>query len=235
MIARVTVEKAATASITVDDNNDVVVAVTGIYVAGNIPATYLQSGDNVSELTNDAGYLNAIPATYLESGDNISELVNDAGYLTAVPSNYFNKNTDDSDNINEGSTNLFYTTARKNTAVAEYFTIACSDEASDIEAATGVVEFQMPFGMTLSGVRATVTTAPVGSTIQVDINKNSSSILSTVISIDAGEKTSETAATTPVISDTSLSDGDVITIDIDQIGSSTAGTGLKVQLIGIRT
>lgn len=259
-----------------------------ITIGGTIVgSSFLESGDNVSELTNDVGYLTSIPATYLESGDNVSELVNNAGYLTAVPSNYFNKTTDDtdditegtnkfvtqvqidklvgiedgaevnnisdvnatdltdggettlhthdSDNINEGTTNLFYTTARKDVAVAEYFTIACSDEITDLEAATGVVEFQMPFGMTLSGVRATVTTAPVGSTIQVDINKNGSTILSTVISIDASEKTSVTAATAPVISDTSLSDSDVITIDIDQVGGSTAGAGLKVQFIGVRT
>lgn len=37
--------------------------------------TYLQSGDNVSELANDAGYL--------ASGDNVSELTNDAGYITS--------------------------------------------------------------------------------------------------------------------------------------------------------
>ncbi len=30
-----------------------------------------------------AGYLTSIPATYLQSGDNVSELVNDAGYLTS--------------------------------------------------------------------------------------------------------------------------------------------------------
>ena len=38
-----------------------------------------------------------------------------------------------------------------------------------------------------------------------------------------------------VISDSSLADDSEITIDIDQIGSSTAGAGLKVYLIGKRT
>jgi|GEM_PF-2187335 len=50
----------------------------------SVPSSYLQSGDNVSELTNDAGYLTSIPSTYLQSGDNVSELANDAGYLTTI-------------------------------------------------------------------------------------------------------------------------------------------------------
>ncbi|MBT5286037.1 MAG: hypothetical protein HOL29_08745 [Euryarchaeota archaeon] len=40
----------------------------------------LQSGNNVSALVNDAGYLTSA----LQSGNNVSELVNDAGYLTSA-------------------------------------------------------------------------------------------------------------------------------------------------------
>ena len=60
-------------------------------------------------------------------------------------------------------------------------------------------------------------------------------MLSTVISIDATEKTSTTAATPPVISDSALADDAEITVDIDQVGSTIAGTGLKIWLIGTRT
>jgi hypothetical protein len=38
-----------------------------------------------------------------------------------------------------------------------------------------------------------------------------------------------------VISDSSLADDAIIGIDIDTIGSSDAGTGLKVTLIGYKT
>lgn len=113
--------------------------------------------------------------------------------------------------------------------------IACSDESSSLTAGTGKVTFRMPFAFTVSAVRASVTTAPVGSTIIVDINEGGSSILSTKLSIDAGEKTSTTAASAAVISDTALADDAEITIDIDQVGSSTAGAGLKVTLLGRRT
>jgi hypothetical protein len=92
----------------------------------------------------------------------------------------------------------------------------------------------MPCGITLTSVRANVNTAPVGSTIIVDINEGGTSILSTKLSIDASEKTSATAAIPAVISDSALADDSEITIDIDQVGSTTAGKGLKIWLIGTR-
>ena len=112
--------------------------------------------------------------------------------------------------------------------------LACSDETTALTTGTAKVTFRMPCAMTLTAVRATLTTAPVGSTLIVDINEGGTSILSTKLSIDASEKTSTTAATSAVISDSSLADDAEITIDIDQVGSTTAGAGLKIWLIGTR-
>jgi len=111
--------------------------------------------------------------------------------------------------------------------------IACSDETSDIEV-SGVTTFRLPYAITLTDVRASVTTAPVGSSIICDITDSGSTILSTLLTIDAGEYTSVTATTSYVISDASLLDSAEIGIVIDQIGSSVAGSGLKVWLIGTR-
>lgn len=113
--------------------------------------------------------------------------------------------------------------------------IACSDETTALTTGTGKVTFRMPYAFTLTEVRASVTTAPTGATITVDINESGTTILSTKLTIDVSEKTSETAAITPVISDSSLADDAEITIDIDQVGSTVAGAGLKVWLIGNRT
>lgn len=120
-------------------------------------------------------------------------------------------------------------------AKIQNFVIACSDETTDLTVGTDKTQFRLPYGFTLTDVRCSVNTAPTGSTIIVDINENGSSILSTKLSIDVSETTSTTAATQPVISDTSLADDSIISIDIDQIGSTVAGTGLKVVLIGNRT
>jgi len=113
--------------------------------------------------------------------------------------------------------------------------IACSDEETALATGTNECTFRMPYAFTLTAVRASVTTSPTGSVLTVDINESGSTILSTKITIDAGEKTSTTAATPPVISDTSLADDAQITIDIDTVGSTVSGSGLKVTLIGSKT
>ena len=112
--------------------------------------------------------------------------------------------------------------------------VACSDETTALTTGTAKVTFRMPYAFTLTAVRASVTTAPTGSVLTVDINESGTSILSTKLTIDAGEKTSTTAATAAVISDSSLADDAEITIDIDTIGSTVAGAGLKVMLIGYK-
>jgi len=112
--------------------------------------------------------------------------------------------------------------------------LACSDESTALTTGTAKVTFRLPYAMTLTAVRASVTTAPTGSTLVVDVNEGGTSVLSTKLSIDATEKSSTTAATAAVISDSALADDAEITIDIDQIGATIAGAGLKLWLIGVR-
>ncbi len=117
----------------------------------------------------------------------------------------------------------------------ENLVVAVGDETTPLTTGTAKVTFRMPYALELLEVRASLTTAPTGSALQCDINEGGTTILGVPITIDATEKTSTTAATPPVISDTSLADDAEITIDIDQVGSTVAGTGLKVTLIGYRT
>jgi hypothetical protein len=112
----------------------------------------------------------------------------------------------------------------------DWFVIAVSDESTDLATGTNKVYFRMPYAGTLLAVRASVNTAPTDANIEVDINEAGSSILSTKLSIDASEKTSTTAAVPAVISDSALADDAEITIDIDQVGSTVAGKGLKVYM-----
>jgi len=95
--------------------------------------------------------------------------------------------------------------------------------------------FRAPFAFTLTDVRASVTTAATGATLlTVDVNETGTSVLSTKLTFDATEKTTTTAATQRVISDTAIADDAEISIDIDAIGNTIAGAGLKVTLIGTR-
>ena len=122
----------------------------------------------------------------------------------------------------------------------EVFIVALSDETTDLT--TGAkATFNMPFAMTLTGVKANVNTAPTGATIIVDINEAGSTIMNThatqnKLIIEASETSSTTAGGTnvAVLTDTALANDALISFDIDQIGSSTAGKGLKVTLYGYR-
>jgi len=119
--------------------------------------------------------------------------------------------------------------------VPVYLAVACSDESTALTTGTSKVTFRMPFAMTLTDVRASLTAA--GSTsglTTVDINESGTTVLSTKLSIDYGETTSTTAATAAVISDSALADDAEITIDIDAVTGGADETGLKVYLIGTR-
>lgn len=110
--------------------------------------------------------------------------------------------------------------------------MALGNEITAVAAANGVVTFHVPLAWTLTAVYAGLTTTQTsGNIITFDINEGGVSILSTKITIDNGETFSLTAATPPVISDTSLAAGAVITVDVDQIGDSTA-IGAKIYLVG---
>lgn len=118
-------------------------------------------------------------------------------------------------------------------ALTRAIIIDVGDDTTNLTTGTAKKTFRMPFAMTLTDVRASVKTAPTGGTLlTVDVNENGVSILSTKLTFDASEKTTTTAATPRVISDTALADDAEITIDIDAVGSTVAGVGLRVYLIG---
>ncbi len=146
--------------------------------------------------------------------------------------------------VTGGDTNIDLALLSKGTGVVkanginvltESLSLACSDEATALTSGTAKITFRMPFAMALTAVRASLTVAQTsGSIFTVDINEAGSTILSTKLTIDNTEKTSTTAATAAVISDSSLADDAEITIDIDQVGDGTA-KGLKITLIGVRS
>jgi hypothetical protein len=120
-------------------------------------------------------------------------------------------------------------------AVVVEIGIACSDEITSITAGTAKATFRTPCAVTVTGVRASLSTAQAsGNIFTVDINEGGASILSTKLTIDNTEKTSTTATTAAVISDTALADDAEMTVDVDQIGNGTAA-GLKIWIIGTRT
>ena len=111
--------------------------------------------------------------------------------------------------------------------------IAVGDETTAITTGTAKVTFRMPYAIDMKEIRGSLSTAQTsGNIFTVDVN-NGTSVLTTKLTIDNGEKTSTTAATPAVLTyaTTQIFADSEITIDVDQIGDGTA-KGLKVTLIG---
>lgn len=136
--------------------------------------------------------------------------------------------------INDSGNTTTYKVSRQNLInsgiIQAPIGIAASDEVSLLNVGLKYT-FRMPTAFTLTKVKSSLTQAPSGSTLTVDVKKNGTSIFSTLLTIDSNETTSETAAVPAVLSTTSFANDDEITIYITQIGSTSAGRGLKLWFI----
>jgi len=110
----------------------------------------------------------------------------------------------------------------------EVWLIPIGDETTAITTGTAKVTFRAPYAVTVTAVRATLTTVSSSGTPTFDINDGGTTILSTKLTVDASEKTSTTAATAAVISDTALADDAEVTIDVDTAGTGAAGAKIAI-------
>lgn len=99
--------------------------------------------------------------------------------------------------------------------------------AGAVAVGAGQLQIPMPFAAVVQGVRAAIGTAPTGADLIVDLNKNGASLFT-----DQTQRPKITATTTlgakvtPPI--TALAAGDLLSVDVDQIGSTIAGSDLSV-------
>lgn len=118
---------------------------------------------------------------------------------------------------------------------------SCSDEFTPITV-SGIAKttFRCPYplDMTNGFVRASLTQEPLGAQMVVDITMNGVSMFSTLIYIDAGSRTSVGSTPQSVINIPLIGGLPIIPDDaeflvyVTQVGSTAAGTGLKVALTG---
>src|SRR5271165_6242899 len=109
------------------------------------------------------------------------------------------------------------------------YQVAASDEVTQLTTGTARVTFRMTGAMTLTTIRASLSTLGSSATV-ADVRLAGTSILSTRITIDAGSRTSVGSVSPAVIGTSSLPDNGEMTIDI--VTAGLGATGLKVQLIG---
>lgn len=88
-------------------------------------------------------------------------------------------------------------------------------------------EYEPTCNLTITGIELRAKIGPTGSPLIIDINKDGTTIFGTKPQINAGSTEDAGVAT---ITTTDLAAGDVLTVDVDQIGSTIAGSDISVIL-----
>lgn len=116
----------------------------------------------------------------------------------------------------------------------ECMILTCGDETTPLVTGTQIT-IRLPYAFTVQDIRASLSTPQTsGTTLILDVKASGTSILSSLLTIDNAEKTSKTATSPVVISNSNLADDTELTVTLNSIGDGTA-TGLKLYLIGHRT
>lgn len=125
---------------------------------------------------------------------------------------------------------------------SKYDTIiaSASDESTPISTGGPKTTFRAPYAMDLGVpgsegyIRISLTNAPTGADFIVNVTMNGSTMFTTQVRIDATEKTSVTSVIPAVLAITDIPDDAEFLVYVIQVGSTYAGSGLKVALTGIK-
>ena len=98
------------------------------------------------------------------------------------------------------------------------------NRSGDLAVTTGTQRFYLVATSELSNVEAYVKTAPVGADATFNIIKNGSTTIKTVTISDGNTSSGDN------LSEIALAEGDYLTVNITQVGSSTAGADLYINL-----
>lgn len=177
------------------------------------------------KIGNQVWLADAWACTKLNDGTPIAEITDDAEWAADTTGAYCNYNND--------VTNVFKDPAFEEWLSKELFPLGLSlaQLDADVAAGTGVAHFNIPEDCVFESAFITVSTAPTGSSAVWDINITGvGTILSTKITIEAGEYSSLDATSQPVFSTTTATKGQRGTVDCD---STSAGTKPKNPILHI--
>jgi hypothetical protein len=95
--------------------------------------------------------------------------------------------------------------------------------------ASYALRLYVPVACTISQIRASVGTAPTGSSLIVDVNKNGTTLFTTQSARPTIAVGMFTVTAVPAVK--TLAAGDYLTVDVDQVGSTVSGSDLTVQVV----
>lgn len=123
----------------------------------------------------------------------------------------------------------------------ETIAIVCSDRVTPITAGTNLGSFVMPWDYTMLDIQSSLTGVAASGTFEVDADDDGVSMLSTLLTIDAGEYSSLTASAGYAFDalepggpkSAIIAKGSLISINVTDDASGDA-VGLIVYLLGFR-
>lgn len=118
---------------------------------------------------------------------------------------------------------------------SESLVIPLSDESSDLTIGDGVYTFYLPYDLTIDKMYLSLNTISSGADVVVDVQKNGSSIFNTSNSFKVVQGNNISTTQPDYNTNLYFTIGSKMSFNIDQIGSTTAGQGLKVMIHGHRT
>ena len=118
---------------------------------------------------------------------------------------------------------------RGQTGAGPKYQLACSDLTTNLAVTALAGSFHVQADFTATEISASVDTVSTSGPVTIDVSVGGVSRLSTLLTIDANESTSYTAAVPAVFSNTNFLKGQLVTISI-----TTAGTGARGLKVGIR-
>lgn len=111
--------------------------------------------------------------------------------------------------------------------------ISLSHEDGVISEQVGVITVPVPRDITVQGLTAYLNEPSDSGNVVIDLNLNGVSVMSTELTVNQGENSSEAAGTTPyVLVEDEWDTGQVLTIDFDTAGNNAAGA--KLTIVGQR-
>ena len=96
---------------------------------------------------------------------------------------------------------------------------------------TGAGRYPVPAATTIKYVLVTASTAPTGADLILDVNLNGTTIFTTQGNRPKVVAGTHSQSATPTPDTTTVSAGDYLTVDIDQVGSTIAGSDLVVMVV----
>jgi hypothetical protein len=219
---------------------------TGITTAGDIEMSLGSISISAGDVTANSGIAsfnsfvktNGLATQYLMADGSVTtapptgvtefiELTDTPDTLGCQPDNTFGKGKNVK--VNSAGSALEFT--------PDYFDFACSDEETNLTAGNKkfTIVFTRAFNC-VSEIRFSVTQAPIGADIILEVSKNGTSIFAgtNYPTIDAGTNTTNVSASSQFISGgyVDFAVGDEMKVGITQVGAATsAGTGLKASMV----